>query len=626
MSDLLSKIQELHDNNDSDEIIELIEALPKAEQTPEIIGLLARAYINEVEYEKGKELLLSIKDELGHDPFWNYRMGYALDRLNENEEAIKHYEIYLQTNPDDKQVEGSVYSLKKTVERDVLVAELMQLNTDGKYQEMVDIIEAIPEKNRDDEVQSVLGCAYNNLGQYQKAYDILDAIGPGFQDRDKWFFRMGYSKLYLGNFKEAKSYFKGCYDQNDEDVKKLINICEKHLKADKAVANYRKTKGIPIWKASEHKGEEPFDNFDYEAFWGFSFELDAIEEGMVEKVEKELGYKLPASYIKFMNVQNGGLPAQSIIYADVFLEFREKYLEIQHVMPISDKDDGEDQEDSIVAATKFLVDERGFPPIGIAICTTIMLQDMGIFLDYSECGNDGEPKVSHVNKVENYKKTVLAENFEEFIRNLLDEGDFYEVTNMLDPLIFVENENEDDDDEEKEGGISYEEFEAKLKDIVVNYLENSDAKTRHQLVMAWNFDHPKSIMQWIADSKETDKATALMLYWLMAPDYAKGFKDRQHVIDKDDSWYLEDFDIVETLEKNLLSGFYTNHSFAFDPTCDHYGHDHVKGVSKNLVREIPAELMVALAGKKVAEPKGTVDGIPKELQEAYEELADSIEE
>jgi len=40
-------------------------------------------------------------------------------------------------------------------------------------------------------------------------------------------------------------------------------------------------------------------------------------------------------------------------------------------------------------------------------------------LDYSECGNEGEPIFVHVDQEYDYKKTFLAKDFETFIRGLV---------------------------------------------------------------------------------------------------------------------------------------------------------------------------------------------------------------
>ena len=49
-----------------------------------------------------------------------------------------------------------------------------------------------------------------------------------------------------------------------------------------------------------------------------------------------------------------------------------------------------------------------------------------IFLDYRECGPQGEPKVVHIDQELDYEITPLADCFEEFIRGLVHEDEFEE--------------------------------------------------------------------------------------------------------------------------------------------------------------------------------------------------------
>ena len=55
-----------------------------------------------------------------------------------------------------------------------------------------------------------------------------------------------------------------------------------------------------------------FENFDFADFWNDDVEnMDLIGESpsdeLIAEIEKELGYKLPASYIWLMKQHNGGL-------------------------------------------------------------------------------------------------------------------------------------------------------------------------------------------------------------------------------------------------------------------------------------------------------------------------------
>lgn len=67
---------------------------------------------------------------------------------------------------------------------------------------------------------------------------------------------------------------------------------------------------------------------------------------------------------------------------------------------------------------RFWIEEWDYPAIGIAICTTPSAGHDMIFLDYRKCGLAGEPSVVHIDQKNNYKITMLAVSFEDFIRGL----------------------------------------------------------------------------------------------------------------------------------------------------------------------------------------------------------------
>lgn len=47
-----------------------------------------------------------------------------------------------------------------------------------------------------------------------------------------------------------------------------------------------------------------------------------------------------------------------------------------------------------------------------------------VFLDYRECGTQGEPKVVHIDQESDYEITFLADNFEVFIMGIEEAGNF----------------------------------------------------------------------------------------------------------------------------------------------------------------------------------------------------------
>jgi hypothetical protein len=66
-----------------------------------------------------------------------------------------------------------------------------------------------------------------------------------------------------------------------------------------------------------------------------------------------------------------------------------------------------------------MIKEGGYPNIGVCICDCPSAGHDMIMLDYSKCGNKGEPEVVHIDQEFDYKKTVLCKDFEAFIRGLV---------------------------------------------------------------------------------------------------------------------------------------------------------------------------------------------------------------
>ena len=80
-STLLEALEKWHEDDQFQDIIDAIEALPKEQQTPELISQLARAYNNLAEpgdrhlFKKAVELLKAVEEEYAGEHNWNYRMG-----------------------------------------------------------------------------------------------------------------------------------------------------------------------------------------------------------------------------------------------------------------------------------------------------------------------------------------------------------------------------------------------------------------------------------------------------------------------------------------------------------------------------------------------------------------------
>jgi len=173
-----------------------------------------------------------------------------------------------------------------------------------------------------------------------------------------------------------------------------------------------------------------FADFDWDEFWS---DEDYSREEYIEKpltkqaiasVEKELGYKLPVSYIELLSTQNGGLVSKTCFPTKTPTSWADDHIAIQGISGI-----GGTKDHSLCGSlgSKFMIEEWGYPNIGVCICDTPSAGHDLVMLDYSECGPQGEPRLIHVDQELDYAVTILAPNFESFVRGLVSE-DAYDTS------------------------------------------------------------------------------------------------------------------------------------------------------------------------------------------------------
>jgi hypothetical protein len=167
-----------------------------------------------------------------------------------------------------------------------------------------------------------------------------------------------------------------------------------------------------------------FGDFDVEQFWEPSEYAEAEYIGplltaeAVANAERELGYKLPASYIELMKVQNGGIPRRRNHRTKERTSWASDHIAISGIFSI-----GTEQAYSLCGSlgSQFWMDEWGYPPIGVYFADCPSAGHDMLCLDYRACGSSGEPLVVHIDQEWDYKIVFVAQNFEAFIRGL--EGD-----------------------------------------------------------------------------------------------------------------------------------------------------------------------------------------------------------
>ena len=186
-----------------------------------------------------------------------------------------------------------------------------------------------------------------------------------------------------------------------------------------------------------------FKDFELSNFWEDSdyANKEYVEEypsdETIQSIEKEIEYKLPNSYIELMRVQNGGIPINNCFPTKENTSWAEDHIAITGIMGI-----GRNKTYSLCGSlgSQFMIDEWGYPNIGVCVCDCPSGGHDMIMLDYTKNGKSGEPEVVHVDQESNYKITFLAKNFKEFIQGLVNKNVFdTSEQDLLDEIEKIKN-------------------------------------------------------------------------------------------------------------------------------------------------------------------------------------------
>ncbi|MFD0621314.1 SMI1/KNR4 family protein [Paenibacillus sp. GCM10027629] len=311
-----------------------------------------------------------------------------------------------------------------------LIEQLNQWHEEDEQQQIVDLLLAIPEKERDYEAVSRLARAYNNLGLYEEALNQFEKISEIGQQDPLWHYRVGFALYHLKRYNEAAQAFRTSdkLEAGDQDtelwLKWSLQKAEKQQRQECRMAAKRTAAMDSRGSGAE---EVPFSNMSLVDFWDDSeyarksYLSEPPTDALIASIEEELGYKLPASYIALMKQQNGGIPKNTCFRAEESTSWAEDHIAITGIMGI-----GREKSYSLCGdlGSGFMIEEWGYPDIGVVICDCPSAGHDVVMLDYRACGRDGEPEVIHVDQEDDYEITFLAENFEAFISGLVSEEEF----------------------------------------------------------------------------------------------------------------------------------------------------------------------------------------------------------
>lgn len=137
---------------------------------------------------------------------------------------------------------------------------------------------------------------------------------------------------------------------------------------------------------------------------------------MISEAEAGLGYRLPAAYLRLLRVRNGGVPRRQCHPTDG-TSWSDNHVRVTAICGIG----GEWGIDAPLYGSRRMILQGGFPEIGIFVGWTPTAGHDAIFLDYRECGPEGEPRVVYADAEDGESGIrILAPDFETFLRGLTD--------------------------------------------------------------------------------------------------------------------------------------------------------------------------------------------------------------
>ncbi|MGF9700308.1 SMI1/KNR4 family protein [Paenibacillus sp. MABNR03] len=311
-----------------------------------------------------------------------------------------------------------------------LLDQLNSWHEQDQFGLIVERIEQIPVSDRDYDLTGHLARAYNNRALYREATQQLQSIEEQGKWDPLWQFRLGYAYYHMALYDLALQAFEQAdrlqpYDESTLDFLKWTRPKAAKMQRDRQ----RHQEKLAEWEQSGMQNHLRAASGSYHpsTFWEqsdyalSSYVSPPFDENEIVSTEQELGYKLPASYIQLMNTQNGGVPARTVFPTEEATSWAEDHIAITSILGI-----GNVKSYSLTGdmGSRFMIEDWGYPDLGIVICDCPSAGHDVVMLDYRFCGPPGEPCVVHVDQEDDYEITYLAPNFEAFIRGLVDEEAF----------------------------------------------------------------------------------------------------------------------------------------------------------------------------------------------------------
>ena len=323
------------------------------------------------------------------------------------------------------------------MEKDELIVKLSNFIRKEKFQEIKEIIKKFKDEKNYDMV-CFSSQAFINMDEYKEALEILDTIKNKYSESGEFCIRYAMALYNSNREDEALEWFKKAKEKGIKEIeissKYYPKDIDEWLERAKLWGPRRIEKNNFEKELREKRSKEPILNvkFDEDVLKNlWNNDRYSLKEHVgktptdedFEKVEKELGYRLPKSYKTLMRIQNGGELRKNNFEGPFKRTWTSGSFDAEY---ISGVDSSKRYSLCGEFGSKFWIEEWKYPNIGIAICGTSSGGHDMIFLDYSDCGPEGEPCVVHIDQEGGYEITYLADNFKDFVDGLfpsLDDED-----------------------------------------------------------------------------------------------------------------------------------------------------------------------------------------------------------
>jgi len=133
---------------------------------------------------------------------------------------------------------------------------------------------------------------------------------------------------------------------------------------------------------------------------------------MIADAEQGLGVALPAAYLDLLRVRNGGSLLRCVFATPFPTSWDDDNFEVRAILGIG----GEDGIDAPEGGSRYLIEEWGYPPIGVVFAVCPSGGHDTVMLDYAKLNGGGEPTVAYVDE-DRIPRTV-ADGFEAFVAGL----------------------------------------------------------------------------------------------------------------------------------------------------------------------------------------------------------------